>query len=159
MYPSQICYTCSIMAENKFIWPIYYDFSHFRSIISPCGRDLKCFLCILFKFVLRATNKEFSDKFDNGWKKWPIYCDFSHFTSIIWPCGSDNMKSFPCILPKFVTHVTNYQFWDNFNNGWKKIQIGRFIVISLHFMSIIWSCGRITWKLCMYPFQMCYPCS
>ena len=26
-------------------------------------------------------------------------------------------------------HVNNKQLWDNFNNGWKKIQNGRFIVI------------------------------
>ena len=26
-------------------------------------------------------------------------------------------------------HVTNNQFLDNFNNDWKKIQNGRFIVI------------------------------
>ena len=53
-------------------------------------------------------------------KKWPIYCDFSHFTSIIWPCGRDNLKSFSHILFKFVMHVTNDQFSDEFNNGRKK---------------------------------------
>ena len=31
-----------------------------------------------------------------------------------------------CILPKFVMHVTNKQFMDKFNNGWKKIQNGCF---------------------------------
>ena len=61
--------------------------------------------------------------------KWPIYCDFSHFTSIILPCGRDNLKSFLRILFNFVMHVTNNQFSDKFNNGWKKIQNGQFIVI------------------------------
>ena len=64
-------------------------------------------------------------------KKWPIYSDFSHFTSIIWPCGRDNLKSFSHILFKFVMHVTNKYFLDKFNNGWKKIQNGRFIAIFL----------------------------
>ena len=61
-----------------------------------------------------------SDKYNNGWKilKWLIYCDFLHFMSIIWPCGHDNMKSFLFILLKFVMHVTNKQFSDNFDNGW-----------------------------------------
>ena len=80
-------WTSSIMAEKK-KWPIYCDFSHFTSIIWPCGRDnLKSFSHILFKFVMYVTYNQFLDKFNNGWKKkWPIYCDFSHFTSIIWPC-------------------------------------------------------------------------
>ena len=30
--------TISIMAEIFFKWPIYSDFSHFTSIILPCGR-------------------------------------------------------------------------------------------------------------------------
>ena len=34
-----------------------------------------------------------------------------------------------CILFKFVLHVTTKQFSDKFDNGWKKIQNGRFIVI------------------------------
>ena len=42
--------------------------------------------------------------------------------SIILPCGRD-------ILPKFVMHVTSDQFSDKFNNGYKKIQNGQFIVI------------------------------
>ena len=130
-----------IMAGKNSKWPIYCNFSHFTLIIWPCERDnLKSFSCILFNFVRHVTNKHFSDKFDNGWKKakWSIYCNFSHFTSIIWPCWRDNMKSFWCILPKCVMHVTNHvtdQFSDNFNNGWKKIKMA-------DFTSIIWPCGR-----------------
>ena len=37
--------------------------------------------------------------------------------------------SFSCIIFKSVMHVTNNQFSDKFNNGRKKIQNGRFIVI------------------------------
>ena len=38
-------------------------------MIWPCGRDnSRNFSCILFKFVIHATNKQFSDKFDNAWK-------------------------------------------------------------------------------------------
>ena len=40
----------------------------------------------------------------------------------------DNMKSFPLILLKVVLHVTNKQFSDNFDNCWKNVQNGRFIV-------------------------------
>ena len=113
----------SDMAEKNSKWPISCDFSHFTSIIWPCGHDnLERFSCILFKFVMLVNNKQFSDRFDNGRKKskWPIYCYFLLFTSIIWTCGRDNLTSFPCILLKFVMHVTNDQFPDKFNNGWKK---------------------------------------
>ena len=123
--------TSSIMAGKKKKLPIYWDFSHFTSIIWPCGRDnLKSFSHILFKFVMHVTNDQFSDKFNNGRKKkkWPIYCDFSHFTSIIWPCGRDNLKGFSHILFKFVMHVSNDQFSDKFNNGRKK-KNDRFIAI------------------------------
>ena len=50
------------------------------SIVLPTGQDnLKKFPCILFKFVMHVTNKQFSA---------------------------------PCILFKFVMHVTNKQFLD-----------------------------------------------
>ena len=50
--------TSSIMAEKKKKWPIYCDFSHFTSIIWPCGRDkLKSFSHILFKLFMHVTNK------------------------------------------------------------------------------------------------------
>ena len=93
-----------------------------------CGRDdnLKSFSDILLKFVMHVTNKQFSDKFNNSWKKnskWLIYLDFLHFTSIIWPCGRENMKSFSCILLKFVMHATNKQISDKLNIGWKKIKM------------------------------------
>ena len=45
-----------------------------------------------------------------------MYGDFSPYTSIILLCGQDNLKSFACILPKFVMHVTNDQFSDKFDN-------------------------------------------
>ena len=135
--------TSSIMAEKKKKCLIYCDFSHFTSIIWPCGRDnLKSFSHILFKFVMHVTNDQFSDKFNNGRKKkGPIYCDFSHFTSIIWPCGRDKLKSFSHILFKLVMHVTNKWFLDKFNNGRKKKKWPIYCDFS-HFTSIIWPCGR-----------------
>ena len=42
-------------------------FFHFTTIILPCGPDnLNSFSCFVLKFVKHVTNKEFSDKFDNG---------------------------------------------------------------------------------------------
>ena len=70
-------------------------------------------------------------------KKWPIYCEYSPFTSIIRPCGRDNLKSFPCIIFKFVMHVTNNQFSDKFNNGWKKNSKWPINCHFSHFTSII----------------------
>ena len=35
------------------------------------GDNLKSFPFILFKFVMYVTNKQSSDKFNNGWKKNP----------------------------------------------------------------------------------------
>ena len=62
--------TSSIMADKKFKWPIYCDFSHFTSIIWPCGRNnMNIFACILPKFVVHVTNDQFSNKLDNVWKK------------------------------------------------------------------------------------------
>ena len=58
------------MAEKNSKWPIYCEFSHFTLIICPCGRNnLKSFPCVLLKFDMHATNKQFSDKFNNGWKQ------------------------------------------------------------------------------------------
>ena len=127
---------------KKSKWLIYCVFLLFKSIISPCGHDnLKSFSCIFPKFVMYVTNDQFSDKFDNGWKKskWLIYWDFLHFTSIMWRFWSDNIKSFTFILFKFVMHVTNKQFSDKFDNGCKITQNGR--CDFLHFTSIIWPCG------------------
>ena len=46
------------MAGKKKKLSIYCDFSHFTSIILPCGRDnLKSFSHILFKFVMYVTYK------------------------------------------------------------------------------------------------------
>ena len=36
---------------------------------------------------------------------------------VTFTCGRDNLKSFSCILPKFVIHATNDQFSDKLNNG------------------------------------------
>ena len=92
---------------------------------------------------MHVTNKQFSDKFNNGWKKSrsPIYCDFSHFTSIIWPCGRDNMKSFSFILLKFVMHVTR----TNSITAEKKSKWPIYCDF-LHFTSLIWPCGRNNFK-------------
>ena len=122
----------------------YCNWSSASALTFACGHDnLISSPCIHPKFVMHVTNDQFSDKFDNGWKKlkWPIYCDFSHFTSIIWPSGRDNMTRFLCILPKFATHVANHQFSDKFNNGWKKSKWPIYCDFS-HFTSIIWPYGR-----------------
>ena len=37
--------------------------------------------------------------------------------------GGNNLKSFSCILPKFVMHVTNGQFSDKFINSLKKFKM------------------------------------
>ena len=58
------------MAEKKIKMGDLLRFLHFTSIILPCGRDnLKRFSCILPKFVMHVINKQFSDKFIDGWKK------------------------------------------------------------------------------------------
>ena len=74
------------------------------------------------QIVMHVTNKQFSDKFDNGGKKRSIYCDFRILRQKFYLGGSIT------ILPKFVMHVTNDQFSDKFDNGWKK-QNGRFLAI------------------------------
>ena len=40
------------------------------------------------------------------------------------------LKSFSCIIFKSVMHVTNNQFSDKFNDGWKKNQNGLFIYVN-----------------------------
>ena len=54
------------MAENKFKMADLLRFFAFYVNNFTLLARLEKFLCILFKFVLRVTNKEFSDKFDNG---------------------------------------------------------------------------------------------
>ena len=74
MYPSHI------MTEKKIKWPIHCNFSHFTSIIWPCGRDnmksfplscsnLLCMLLIRCSWTSSITGEKNS--------KWSIYCDFS----------------------------------------------------------------------------------
>ena len=134
--------TSSIMTERNSKQSIFCDFSHFTTIIWPCGCDnLKSLSCILFKFVMHVANKQFSDKFNNCWNnsKWPIYCDFAHFTSIIWPCVLDNLKNFTCIIFKFLMHVTNKQFSDKFNNGWKRFKMAdilRFFAFHVNILTL-----------------------
>ena len=73
---------------------------------------------------MHVTNDQFSDKFNNDWKKIQngrLIAIFRLFTSIIWPSGRDTLKSFLHILFKFVMHVTKKYFLNQFNNGWKKI--------------------------------------
>ena len=38
-------------------------------------------------------------------------------SALTFTIGRDNLKSFSCILSKFVLHVTNDQFSGKFNNG------------------------------------------
>ena len=135
--------TSSIMAEKKKKWPIYCDFSHFTSIIWPCGRDkLKSFSHILFKLVMHVTNKWFLDKFNNGRKKKkrPIYCDFSHFTSIIWPCGAISWKVSYISSSNWLCMLLISSSWTSSIMAEKK-KWPIYCDFS-HFTSIIWSCGR-----------------
>ena len=77
------------------------------------ARLLENFFVYPSKFVIHVTNDQFSDKFNNGWKKIKmadLLCE-----SIIWPCGLD---IFSYILLKFGMHATNKQFSDKFDNGW-----------------------------------------
>ena len=54
----------------------------------------------------------------------------SSASALAFTCGRDNLNSFSCIPPKSVMHVTNDQFSDKFNIGWKtKNQNARFLVI------------------------------
>ena len=55
-------------------------------------------------------------------------------SALTFTCLHDILKSFSCILHKFVMHVTNAQFLDKFNNGWKKFKMA-------DFTSIICPCG------------------
>ena len=65
---------------------------------------------------------------------------FFAFYSIIWPCGRDNLRSFSCILPRYVMHVTNDQLSDKFNNGWKENDV------SFAFYVNNFTLYLITWK-------------
>ena len=117
--------TSLIMAEFFSKWQIYCDFSLFKSIIWPCGRvDFKSFSCILLKFVIleKVVNYEqFSDKFNNGWKKKLktayLFRFMAFYLNNFLRCGRDKFKSFLCILLKFVPHFANNQFSDKFNNS------------------------------------------
>ena len=93
------------MAEKNLKWPIYCDFSHFPSIISPCGCGaIAYFSCILLKFVMHVANNQFSDMFNDGWTK-------------IQNRGHNKFKKISCILLKFVMLVANNQFSAKFNYG------------------------------------------
>ena len=76
---------------------------------------------------MHVTNKQFSDKFDNGWKK--IKIGRFILRELFDLMGAITRQvphvSFPNVL---CMHVTNDQISSEFNNGWK-IQNGRFIVI------------------------------
>ena len=61
--------TSSIMAEKKMANVLQFFAFHINNL-TLCALQLeKFFSCILFKFVMHATNKQFSDKFKNGQKK------------------------------------------------------------------------------------------
>ena len=83
---------------------------------------------------MHVTIDQFSDKFNNGGKKIKmadllrLFAFYGNNLTL----GCDNLKSFSCILRKFVMHVSNKQFSDKFNNGWEKLKStwsNRFIVI------------------------------
>ena len=129
--------TSSIMAEKIKMTDLLRFFTFYVNNL---------ILCILPKCVMHVTNDQFSDKFNNGWKKSKslIYCAFSHFTSIIWPCLRNNMKRVSFILLKFVMHVTNKQFSDKFNNNWKKFKIDDFLWFFAFYVNNC--CGRNNFK-------------
>ena len=132
-------------------------FFAFTSIIWPCGRDyMKSFSCIHSKLVMPVTivtSSQTSSIMAVKKSKWLINCAFLHFTSIIWPCGRDNLESFSCIFTNFVMHVTNDQFSDKFNNGWKKsiwlhdlLRLFAFYINNLTLLVYHLSCSNL---LCM----------
>ena len=56
------------------------------------------------------------------------------------------MKSFSCILPKFVMHVTNDQFSDKFNIKWpKKIKMADLLRFFSFYVNNL-TCGRNNFK-------------
>ena len=59
------------MAENKIkMADLLRFFAYHVNNLTLCARYIwKVFLCILFKFVMHVTNEQFSDEFDDGWKK------------------------------------------------------------------------------------------
>ena len=140
----------------------YCNWSSAASALTfTCGRDnLKSCSCILPKFVMHVTNDQFSDKFNNGWKKskWPTNCDFSPFTSLIWCCGCDNLKSFSCILFKFVMPVTNKQFPDKFNNGWKNFKMSNLLRFFTFYVNNLTLWVQWLEKFFMCHLQICYAC-
>ena len=96
-------WSCFIYFDSKCTkyWLIYCDFSHFTSLILPCGRNnVKSVLCKIFCIrsnlfcMLLITSSRTSSVMAEKKSKWPIYCDLSQFTSIILPCGRDYVKSF-----------------------------------------------------------------
>ena len=62
------------------------------------------------------------------------YYNWSSASALAFTCGHDNLKSFSCILSKFVMRVTN----DQFNNGEKKIN-GPFFAI-FRILRQYWPC-------------------
>ena len=61
------------MAKKKKKWPIYCDFSHFTSIIWPCGRDnLKSFSHSLCKYYIVYHIKHVSILFNIPFISWVV---------------------------------------------------------------------------------------
>ena len=132
-------WTSLIMAEQNFKLQIYCNFSH--SISWPCRNDyLKSFSCILFKFVMHVTNRQFSGKFDNNWKKFKlqIYFDFLHFMSIIVgmiTCNFSHLScsNLLCMLLKAVLVQARY--------GWNMHIMSCLISDPVLRMSLTWKIG------------------
>ena len=75
-------------------------------------------------------------------------------SALTFTCGRDNLKSFSCILPKFVTHVTNDQFSYKFQNGWKKFKMAdllRFFDFYVNNLTLSWKVFHVSSSnlLCM----------
>ena len=66
---------------------------------------------------MHVASNQFSNKFsnDNFFSRWPFITIF--YLTLPSPCVRDNFESFPCILRKFIMHVSNNQCSDMLSNG------------------------------------------
>ena len=79
---------------------------------------------------MHVTNKQFSDKFNNGWIKngWflAIFSNlrqYFEFVGVItWKVFHVSFRNVLCISPRiyYILDVTNDQFSDKFNYSWNK---------------------------------------
>ena len=126
-FPNLLCMllmTSSIMAkkiQNSRFFAIYRIFRRYFDLVGKITwKVFHVSSSNLLYMLLISSSWTSSIMAEQNFKMADLLC-FLHFTSIIWPCGHNNLKSFLCMLFKFVMHVANKQLSDKFNNYWKKI--------------------------------------